>query len=226
MEQGHVDHSPESQKSRPFLILYSHARRPPLSPAPDLKYDLRGIPNPPKALRDGSDGRSKRLREHLLTEPKFVQKLEAVEIDIRQAMQQKIEEGETTTHQKEQEQDTTTLNSLADADPERKDGEDSIVLQSDPRGDNTINTKGKRTPTESYEVESAILLHVGCYCALGHHRSVAFVHELAQLPWDKEWTVKVHHRDLFERRSGGTRERQKAKFRSRGGEDASAWDMG
>jgi RNase adaptor protein for sRNA GlmZ degradation len=36
----------------PTLILTSHAHTPSLDPAPDLKIDVRNLPNPPKQIRD------------------------------------------------------------------------------------------------------------------------------------------------------------------------------
>lgn len=209
------------------LILYSHGRSPPLFPAPDLKYDLRSIPNPPKALREVSDGRSKRLREHLLSEPKFMEKLRDVEADIRRAMEEKAEgweleniESEHTgenhgKNEDDQHQEDTKRRNPKDMEQNDEDEETS--------GDDDEDDEQDDSKTE---LENTILLRVGCNCALGHHRSVAFVHELSQLPWPKEWHVEVIHRDLEVKRAGGTRERQKARFRGKGGgflEHDDAW---
>lgn len=69
------------------LLLVSHAHSPPFSPAPALKLDLRRVTNPPKHIRDAYDGRSKRLREHLLHEDVFVNLLGTAEADIRAEME-------------------------------------------------------------------------------------------------------------------------------------------
>jgi RNase adaptor protein for sRNA GlmZ degradation len=84
-----------------ILLLTSHAHSPPLQPPPHLKYDLRSIENPPKALRDSHDGLSKRLREHLLSHQDFTVLLDRAETDIRTAVTeldgQVVTSGEATT---------------------------------------------------------------------------------------------------------------------------------
>ncbi|KAI1135636.1 hypothetical protein F5Y05DRAFT_394015 [Hypoxylon sp. FL0543] len=63
--------SPEQSQS-PFykpkktLYIISHDRHAPLSPPPDLQYDLRGVPNPPKSVRDRYTGHSRKVRKGLL----------------------------------------------------------------------------------------------------------------------------------------------------------------
>ncbi|OAL53189.1 hypothetical protein IQ07DRAFT_677932 [Pyrenochaeta sp. DS3sAY3a] len=201
------------------LILYSHGRSPPLFPAPDLKYDLRSIPNPPKALREVSDGRSKRLREHLLSEPKFVDKLRDVEADIRRAMQEKTEEWELEKFESEQIGETDDEKNDDQNQEDKKKGQPKDMDQGDEDEDEESSgdeDEDDEQDDSKTEPENTILLRVGCNCALGHHRSVAFVHELSQLPWPKEWHVEVIHRDLEVKRAGGTRERQKARFRGKG----------
>lgn len=71
-----------------ILLLTSHAYTPPLRPAPHLRYDLRAVQNPPKALRDaGYTGQSKRLREHLRGNADFIALLEKAEGEIRTALE-------------------------------------------------------------------------------------------------------------------------------------------
>ncbi len=65
---------------------------------------------------------------------------------------------------------------------------------------------------------SPLILRISCFCALGHHRSVAFVHTLAQSSsWPRDWEIQVVHRDVDKKRSseGGKRSRegQKGQFR-------------
>lgn len=69
-----------------ILLLTSHAHAPPLQPPAHLKYDLRSVENPPKALRDSHTGLSKRLREHLRSHRDFCELLDRAESEIREAM--------------------------------------------------------------------------------------------------------------------------------------------
>ena len=78
-----------------ILLLTSHAHSPPLRPSPQLKYDLRRIENPPKALRDSHTGVSKRLREHLRNHVDFVEMLSHAESDIRAVMSAALLAGAT-----------------------------------------------------------------------------------------------------------------------------------
>lgn len=80
---GDVDPSVDWDGTRKTLVIVSHAHAPPLSPAPTLKFDLRQVKNPPKQIRDAYDGRSKRLRNHMLQEDGFVSLLNTAEADIR-----------------------------------------------------------------------------------------------------------------------------------------------
>lgn len=72
---------------RPFtLVLISHSHAPPLLPEPHLKFDLRKTNNPPKHIRDSYDGRSKRLREHMMASDKFCDLLGTVQASIEEQM--------------------------------------------------------------------------------------------------------------------------------------------
>lgn len=74
------------ETAAPTLTLTSHAQSPPLLPPPDLKYDLRSLGNPPKAIRDSFTGLSKRLREHMLSQDEFSSFLDRAEADIKEKM--------------------------------------------------------------------------------------------------------------------------------------------
>lgn len=80
---GDVGSSVDRGLTRKTLIIVSHAHAPPLSPAPTLKFDLRRVQNPPKHIRDAYDGRSKRLRNHMLQEDGFASLLNTAEAEIR-----------------------------------------------------------------------------------------------------------------------------------------------
>lgn len=176
--------------TRPTLILYSHGRTPPLNPPPDLKYDLRSIPNPPKNARDAHDGRSKRLREHLLGELKFVQKLDEVESEILEVMTARIAE---------------TVEKLEN-DRDRRDDREESRGNGEEEGHKPLEDEeedeDEHDPTEA-------VLRVGCNCALGHHRSVAFVEELARRKWPRNWSVQLIHRDIDRPRGNDKKARGK-----------------
>lgn len=78
------------------LLLTSHAHSPPLQPQPVLKYDVRGIPNPPKEIRDHYTGLHKRLRTHMTALEEFNDLLERAEKEILEAMRE-IEKGTTVS---------------------------------------------------------------------------------------------------------------------------------
>jgi hypothetical protein len=62
-----------------------------------------------------------------------------------------------------------------------------------------------------------VILRAGIYCAMGRHRSVAIVEELARMTWPS-WEVKVLYRDILKKR-GGRRDASKRSGRAvnRGG---------
>lgn len=67
-----------------ILTIWSHSHAPPLRPPADISFDLRRVPNPPKHIRDSYDGRSKRLREHLLHDATFTSLLDSAMQEILQ----------------------------------------------------------------------------------------------------------------------------------------------
>lgn len=63
-----TNHSHSLEKHLPTLSITSFGhRRGPLLPAPDLSFDLRDLPNPPKNVRTGHTGLSKTLRDAFLS---------------------------------------------------------------------------------------------------------------------------------------------------------------
>ncbi|KAM7217133.1 hypothetical protein V8F06_007532 [Rhypophila decipiens] len=157
------------------LQLVSHAHSPPHQPPPHLKYDLRCIQNPPKALRDSQTGLSKRLREHLLDHQDFQELLNCAEEEIRAAMAAHLAEGRTTN--------------------ENKDDDDD-----------------DETDLDGYSVT----LSVAAFCARGHHRSVAFIEELAIRKWPSKWEVRVVHRDLNREKSAHGKKHRDGMGKNRG----------
>ncbi|KAF2173844.1 hypothetical protein M409DRAFT_48762 [Zasmidium cellare ATCC 36951] len=71
-----------SEESHVTLAIWSHSHAPPLIPAAEISFDLRRVTNPPKHIRDSYDGRSKRLREHLLHDATFVNLLQSAMEEI------------------------------------------------------------------------------------------------------------------------------------------------
>jgi RNase adaptor protein for sRNA GlmZ degradation len=78
---------------QPILVLISHSHRRPLSLSPDLKFDLRKVSNPPKHIRDAYDGRSKRLREHMMHMEDFTSLLNTAKQSIEDEMMALIRNG-------------------------------------------------------------------------------------------------------------------------------------
>ena len=88
-----MDESPPTQNpttpttDQSVLILISHSHRHPLSRPPNLKFDLRKVSNPPKHIRDAYDGRSKRLREHMMHMEDFTSLLDTAKKSIEDEME-------------------------------------------------------------------------------------------------------------------------------------------
>ncbi|KAK6954631.1 hypothetical protein Daesc_004598 [Daldinia eschscholtzii] len=80
------------------LYIISHDRHTELSPPPDLLYDLRCVPNPPKATRETHTGQSPQIRDGLMHDPKFRELLEEAKAEIHGAMQaaEEMEEEDET----------------------------------------------------------------------------------------------------------------------------------
>ena len=86
------DQSPAEVTTRPStLVLISHSHAPPLLPEPDLRFDLRKIRNPPKHIRDAYDGRSKRLREHMMASDELCALLDTAQRRIEEQMASFVE---------------------------------------------------------------------------------------------------------------------------------------
>jgi hypothetical protein len=57
--------------------------------------------------------------------------------------------------------------------------------------------------------EESTQLIVGCFCAIGKHRSVAFVEELARKQWPDDWNVEICHRDVDNVKGKSSNQRHK-----------------
>lgn len=58
-------------------------------------------------------------------------------------------------------------------------------------------------------------IRIGCSCARGRHRSVAFVEELARKQWPADWDVRVEHRDLYSSRGSSAKQKTRHQERRR-----------
>jgi hypothetical protein len=76
----------DTTTEQPVLIIISHSHRRQLSSPPNLKFDLRKVNNPPKHIRDAYDGRSKRLREHMMHIEDFTSLLDTAKKSIEEEM--------------------------------------------------------------------------------------------------------------------------------------------
>jgi RNase adaptor protein for sRNA GlmZ degradation len=183
---AYLSPSPSSkQDATPLVILISHAHAPPLNPSPDLRYDLRTVPNPPKAIREGYTGVDKRLREHMRQYDAFGELLVRAEGDIRRVLVAMIAEKRYSDVAVE---DEDGYGGVA-----HRDGEDE-VYDGGSDVDNGIDED---------DANNGPVLRVGVFCERGQHRSVAFVEELARLDWPKEWEIQILHRDLGKERGVG-----------------------
>jgi hypothetical protein len=77
--------------------------------------------------------------------------------------------------------------------------------------------------TDENGSEDKIALRVGIFCAMGRHRSVAMVEELSKPSWPG-WDVKVEHRDILKKRSGGKKSGGKGSRGTRGGDMSSHFE--
>ncbi|KAF4537933.1 hypothetical protein BFW01_g6444 [Lasiodiplodia theobromae] len=78
--------SPQSDMPRYTLCLVSHSRTPPLHPEPRLKFDLRSVPNPSRALRQSMTGKHRALQKELLQDSVFCSELDRAHGIIKSAM--------------------------------------------------------------------------------------------------------------------------------------------
>jgi hypothetical protein len=208
-----------NERELPTLILTSHGHSPPLIPRPDVKIDVRNLPNPPKHIRDAYNGTSKRLQEWMKEDPVFITRRDAIRTEIEQAMTAKMDEHEKKDVLKvEPEDDKKVL----EAQPSTSDhtlGADELDEADDRGEDNDEDTDSpSRSDDDDDSADNEVALRVGIFCAMGRHRSVAMVEELAKMQWPG-WKVKVEHRDISKKRGQGKKSagRDKKSRGTRGG---------
>ncbi|KAK0120005.1 hypothetical protein ONS95_011423 [Cadophora gregata] len=194
----------------PVLTLISHGHAPPLDPQPQLRFDVRNLPNPPKHIRDAFNGTSRRLQEWMLSDTKFCGRRDAIRIEI---------EVEITKMNAEREQNAV-LKSRHDAERDlgEAQGETQIEMNfsADQPEDGDAIPSGMDSRSEKAEWADPSRLRVGISCAMGRHRSVAMVEELAKMSWPG-WQVELQHRDLNNKPGSGRKAGAKKSRGTRGG---------
>lgn len=181
---------------QPLLLIVSHARTNPLRSSPDLKYDARSVPNPPKQIREKFTGLDKRLRDHMLSHGDFVSLVDRAESDIK-ALIRKMTDGDPK-------EGILPLREWKPPRPRpawavKKEGEEP---ERELDGDGDDEDGEEEEEDDELDDEERPTLKVGVFCVRGRHRSVAFAEELSQRLWPKEWEVRVVHRDLGRARKG------------------------
>ncbi|KAF3916185.1 hypothetical protein AA313_de0206566 [Arthrobotrys entomopaga] len=182
------------------IVIYSSgAHFGPLKPPATLRYDLRSITNPPKHLRDTLDGRSKKLRDHLLNEQDFVDLLDSITNDILQEVVKlenatgggEVPDGDAvdiTQHGQSSETDMEAL----EVSKSRDIADTEISSSKEPISQSPINQSFET----SLSSENEPTITINCFCHLGRHRSASMVEELGRIKWPKEFQVQVFHRDI------------------------------
>lgn len=88
------DSPPSSPHKHPVLRITSHNRYVPDSPPPDLKYDVRQVPNPPREMRTARTGLDQPVQEVLRNNDVYQGIVSKAESDIREKMGKRLEAAE------------------------------------------------------------------------------------------------------------------------------------
>ena len=207
-----------NERELPMLILASHGHSPPLNPAPDLRIDVRSLPNPPKHIRDAYNGTSKRLQEWMKEDPVFITTRDAIRTEIEAAMTKKADEHEKKDVLKVGSKDEKNDSQVQSSPINSGTSVDDLGNPSDHKDDNEYVNASSSDEEENERTVERMNLRVGIFCAMGRHRSVAMVEELAKVSW-AGWQVKVEHRDISKKRGQGKKSggRDKKSRGTRGG---------
>ncbi|KXS14862.1 hypothetical protein M427DRAFT_57263 [Gonapodya prolifera JEL478] len=208
-----------------ILALTSHSHSPPLNPAPEFRHYLRRVPNPPKAVRDAYTGLHKRLRDHMMREPVFVEMVDNAEEEIRARMDELMaNRGQLKAMATSARTDTEMAGLDDDKSPDSSSITEEVesLDEHEGRGENGIEVETSLDPTspnDEDEPTNVPTIHVGAFCERGKHRSVSFVEVLGRRTWPAGWDVRVAHRDVHGGREGRGKggEIGKKRDRKRGG---------
>lgn len=237
------------EESQVTLTIWSHSHAPPLQPPADVSFDLRRVPNPPKHIRDNYDGRSKRLREHLLHDATFANLLQSAMQEVLHFVKER--EGDAVSRQASRPGQTCfvagdetviapatgSMNSTAcddsngedytsgDGNTDDEEAQARTVSQST-NYDADQEEPDSSSPAQSGEIKSDSRISgvsISCFCERGRHRSVAFAEELGRMAWPRTWDVSVQHRDVS---GSGKKENRKGRSGRRGGKRGLAFGIG
>jgi RNase adaptor protein for sRNA GlmZ degradation len=202
----------------PRLVLISHRHSPPLIPAPQLRFDVRSLPNPPKHIRDAHNGTSKRLQEWMQTDQRFIIRRDEIASQIEAAM--------TTMGTAHEMKDTLKLGPQYDEERSGARGHSvgaSEELEAKERNNDASEDEEEYSSSQESQDDHTTAsrddettLRVGIFCAMGRHRSVAIVEGLAKLSWPG-WRVEVEHRDISKKHGAGKKFGGQSHRGSRGG---------
>lgn len=185
----------------PTLVLISHGSSPPLNPAPHLRFDVRSLPNPPKHIRDAYNGTSKRLQQWMQSDGRYIARRDEIKSEIEEAMT-----NMTAAHEQK---DILKLGPQHDEEHGSRSVGMSEDVEAKGRKDDALDDEQEQESSrESFDDDAVrsrdvnTILRVGIFCAMGRHRSVAMVEELANISWPG-WLVEVEHRDISKKRGAG-----------------------
>jgi hypothetical protein len=203
-----------SDVNLPLLVLISSGHSPPLNPAPQLRFDVRSLPNPPKHIRDAYTGTSKRLQEWLRQDSQFLARRDTIRSEIEAVMTAALDKHKKQHVLKLPSEDEVEVDQSKNRSSDENEDEDGAEEATDDDDESATNDSDDELLSSSGD---QVILRAGISCAMGRHRSVAMVEELARMTWPG-WEVKVLHRDVLKKR-GGRRDASKRSGRAgnRGG---------
>ncbi|TVY59576.1 hypothetical protein LSUE1_G008664 [Lachnellula suecica] len=178
------------EQRRPVLLLISHRHSPPLNLAPHLKVDVRGLPNPPKHIRDAHSGTSRRLQRWLNGDSQFIAKRDAIKLLLDNHKNKSVLRPEASTDR--------GLDPDSEQRPRSGDKIEAGDVTSGQEGATSYSNHETLDRPFSEEPE----LRISIFCAMGRHRSVAMAEELSKMSW-AGWGVRFEHRDISKKRAAG-----------------------
>ncbi|KAK6335187.1 hypothetical protein TWF718_010624 [Orbilia javanica] len=207
-------------------IYSSGAHYGPLKPAAPLRYDMRDVTNPPRQLRGSMDGRSKKLRDHLMNDKDFIALLETIQNDILQEIErlEKLEcgKGKEVNVGVEGDKEAAPTQEIQQG---RDEAEQKCSIDAELHDKGNVPPDEEETASEASisgdqcdsDNENGPTIFVNCFCQLGRHRSASMVEALARLKWPAGTDIEVIHRDIDkDRRSSGKQKRVGKSSRMRG----------
>ncbi|KAH7116136.1 hypothetical protein B0J11DRAFT_584169 [Dendryphion nanum] len=167
---------------QPTLHIYSYDRST-IPEAPlHLNYDLQSKTSQLRHIRiDPALRLSNSTMLELRIDSHYASQLLRAEKEIRDAMERALRIVGSHT----QSSSSSSGEVIAEWVDGLEDGGDDVDDESDTSGELDAEDASTR------------VLRVGCNCAHGYQKSVAFVEELASKEWPKGWLIQLEHRNLF-----------------------------